>query len=116
MVHHELERLLVIVALQGAPIVVFAKQWLERVGRQNEVRNVRRAVALCRNAPFRIICWDPSRAAPFRDNGSLPVRTCQSDSTRILPRARLETPEDRLVICGRRLRTPIQMSFASIRG
>jgi len=67
----ELERLLVIVTLQGVPIVVFAKQRLERVGKQNEVRDVRRVVALYRNAPFRIICWNPNRTTPFRDNTSL---------------------------------------------
>jgi len=113
-VHRELERLLVIVTLQGAPIAVFAKRRLERVGRQNEVRDVRRRVAtLHRNMLFRIICRDPSCAVPFRDDRSLPVHTHQTDSTQILLRVPLETPKDRFVIRGGRLRSPIQMSFAS---
>jgi len=114
-VHRETERLLVIVTLQGVPIVVFAKQRLERIGKQHEVRDVRCAVTLCRNAPFRIICRNPSCTMPFRDNGTLPVSTCQSNSTWILLPAPLETPKNGLVICGGRLRPPIQMSFVSIR-
>jgi len=97
------------------PIAVFAEQRLERIGRQNEVQNVRCVATLYRNIPFHVICRNPSCTVPFRDNRNLPVSTCQMDSTRILLRVPLETPKDRLVICSGRLQSPTQMSFVSIR-
>jgi len=102
-----MERLLVIVALQGVPIVVLAKQQLERIGGQYEVRDVRRVVTLYRDISFCIVRRNPSCTVPFRDNRTLPVSTYQSYSTWILLRVPLETPKNGLVIRGGRLRSSI---------
>jgi len=99
-VHEELESLLVIVALQRVSIVILAKQGLERIGRQHEVWNVRRVVALDRNAlaSFCIVRRNSRCAIPFRYNRTLPIHTCQSDTTLVLVSAPLEPPKNRLVV------------------
>jgi len=114
-IHQEMERLLAIVAIQRMSVIVLAQQRLERIGGQYEVRNVRSVLTLYRNISFCIVRRNPSRAVSFRDYRTLSVSAHQPNSTWILLREPLETPKSGFVICGGRLRTPVQMSLVSVR-
>jgi len=79
------------------PTIVLAQQGLERMGRQYEVRNDRHVVALDWNISFCIVFPNSCCAVSFGYDRTLPIRTCQSDMTRILASVPLELPQNRLL-------------------
>ena len=110
MVHHH--NLFVIDRCDARPTMLPPS--CERVGRQHEIRDVRRVIALHRCMSFCVVRRNSCLAVSFWHCRTLPVRTCQLNPARIFLRKPLESPQCGLIVCGGRLQSSIRVSFTSI--